>query len=372
MNRIILYILLIICTISCNNPFDKNTSEALQGDWVRENYPIEKDSILEEPLPDLYRINTLFTFKADTLFNSNHFGSYNEKTKKYKYLSYKAEFQVKDSMISWFNTITKKNIDFGKVKKFTTDTIYLENFMLIREKKIHQYNDFDAIIVTSSGCYGSCPIYNYRLESNGYIIYADEKFTKINGVYKGTINKEYFNYFKQVLNQIDLKNTDNEYTNNATDGNFEEIVFIKNNKVFKRISFYINDGPPKVKQLLDILRTMNYYIENNKPYYYENYFPILNPFISKKEVDLENFSNYQLFYLWTELMKHPSKKFQFKQKTFKINKFRYKFIYEEISPQSLETIETDGQRFQIKFKNKPIQYYDLGYNFLVNNDLTYK
>ena len=74
MNRIILYILLIICTISCNNPFDKNTSEALQGDWVRENYPIEKDSILEEPLLDLYRINTLFTFKADTLFNSNHFG----------------------------------------------------------------------------------------------------------------------------------------------------------------------------------------------------------------------------------------------------------------------------------------------------------
>ncbi|MEG0697201.1 MAG: hypothetical protein RR447_08710 [Algoriella sp.] len=117
---------------------------------------------------------------------------------------------------------------------------------------------------------------------------------------------------------------------------------------------------------------MNYYIENNKPYYYENYFPILNPFISKKEVDLEDFSDYQLFYLWTELMKHPSKKFQFKLKTFKINKFRYKFIYEEISPQSLETIETDGQRFQIKFKNKPIQYYDLGYNFLVNNNLTYK
>ena len=71
-------------------------------------------------------------------------------------------------------------------------------------------------------------------------------------------------------------------------------------------------------------------------------------------------------------MKHPSKPFQFKQKTFKINKFISKFIYEEISPQSLETIETDGQRFQIKFKNKPIQYYDLGYNFLVNNDLTYK
>lgn len=372
-----LYILLILCTISCNNPFDKNTSEALQGDWVRENYPIEKDSIFEEPLPDLYRINTLFTFKADTLFNSNHFGSYNEKTKKYKYLSYKAEFQVKDSMISWFNTITKKNIDFGKVKKFTTDTIYLENFMLIREKKIHQYNDFDAIIVTSSGCYGTCAIYNFSLDKSGSIIYAGEGFTKIKGVYKGTINKEYFNYFKQVLNQINLKNTDNEYTNNETDGNSEEIVFIKNNKVFKRISFYINDGPPKVKQLLDILRLMDFYIENKKTYNNESYFSILsNLAFDSSPLDSEVFIKHLSFYLWTELMKHPTNKFDFNSKTFRLKENVYRYYWLEdlpnINASSLETIETDGQRFQIKFKNKPIQYYDLGYNFLVNNDLTYK
>jgi len=347
----------------------------LQGDWSKEFY--DKTNNDPNELPSIFfNINNIYKFSSDTIYDSNHFSIYNEKTNDFEYLGYKANFKIKNSVVYWYNTASKKDIEFGKVEKLSKDTIFFEHFMLVRNKVKQQFNNaFDAIIVTSSGCYGSCPIYNYRLESNGDIIYAGEKFTQIKGVYAGQINKEYFNYFKNKLNQINLNQTDNQYTNNATDGNFEEIVFIKNNQVTKRISFYMNDGPPKVKQLLDILRAMHYYIEDKKTYHYKDYFSIINPFTNTKEVNLEEFSDYQSFYLWTELMKHPSKPFQFKQKTFKINKFISKFWdseYEEISPKSLETIETDGQQFQIKFKDSPIQYYDLGYNFLENNDLTYK
>lgn len=373
--RLIIFFIFLISIISCKNSFDKEIEEHLQGDWSKEFY--DKTNNDPNELPSIFfNINNIYKFSSDTIYDSNHFSIYNEKTNDFEYLGYKANFKIKNSVVYWYNTASKKDIEFGKVEKLSKDTIFFEHFMLVRNKVKQQFNNaFDAIIVTSSGCYGSCPIYNYRLESNGDIIYAGEKFTQIKGVYAGQINKEYFNYFKNKLNQIDLYQTDDQYSNNTTDGNFEEIVFIKNNKITKRISFYINDGPPKVKQLLDILRAMHYYIEDKKTYHYKDYFSIINPFTNTKEVNLEEFSDYQSFYLWTELMKHPSKPFQFKQKTFKINKFISKFWdseYEEISPKSLETIETDGQQFQIKFKDSPIQYYDLGYNFLENNDLTYK
>lgn len=373
--RLIIFFIFLISIISCKNSFDKEIEEHLQGDWSKEFY--DKTNNDPNELPSIFfNTNNIYKFSSDTIYDSNHFSIYNEKTNDFEYLGYKASFKIKNSVVSWYNTASKKNIEFGKVEKLLKDTIFFEHFMLVCDKVKQQFNNaFDAIIVTSSGCYGSCPIYNYRLESNGDIIYAGEKFTQIKGVYAGQINKKYFSYFKNKLNQINLNQTDNQYTNNATDGNFEEIVFIKNNQVTKRISFYINDGPPKVKQLLDILRAMHYYIEDKKTYHYKDYFSIINPFTNTKEVNLEEFSDYHSFYLWTELMKHPSKPFQFKQKTFKINKFISKFWdseYEEISPKSLETIETDGQQFQIKFKDTPIQYYDLGYNFLENNDLTYK
>ena len=370
--RLILFtIISFICITGCQNSFDKDVYEEIQGDWSKEFYTDTSVKDSDEPEPDLFfEINNLYSFQKDTLYNSNHFGYYNQKMEENNYLGYKANFIIKDSVLL-INTKIEKNIEFGKIKKYSNDTIYFKNFMLVRDKTKQVYqNEFDAIIVTSSGCYGTCPIYNYRLEANGTIIYAGEKFTDIEGIYKGKIKKEYINYFKKALSKVDVKNLPDKYENSSTDGNYEEIVFIKNNKVIKKISFYMNDGPPKVKQLLDILRLMNHYFEDIKPYQTQNYFSIVPIYFSN--VDKPDFSDYQMFYLWTELMQHPSKPFNFNTKTTKINKFNSKFDwdskYKNFNSKSLEFIETDHQRFQIKFKNEPIQYYDLGYNFLKNNN----
>ena len=235
--RLIIFFIFLISIISCKNSFDKEIKEHLQGDWSKEFY--DKTNNDPNELPSIFfNINNIYKFSSDTIYDSNHFSIYNEKTNDFEYLGYKTNFKIKNSVVSWYNTASKKNIEFGKVEKLSKDTIYFAHFMLVRDKVKQQFNNvFDAIIVTSSGCYGSCPIYNYRLESNGDIIYAGEKFTQINGVYAGQINKEYFNYFKNKLNQIDLYQTDDQYSNNTTDGNFEEIVFIKNNKITKEFHF---------------------------------------------------------------------------------------------------------------------------------------
>lgn len=370
--RLIIFFIFLISIISCKNSFDKEIEEHLQGDWSKEFY--DKTNNDPNELPSIFfNTNNIYKFSSDTIYDSNHFSIYNEKTNDFEYLGYKASFKIKNSVVSWYNTASKKNIEFGKVEKLLKDTIFFEHFMLVCDKVKQQFNNaFDAIIVTSSGCYGSCPIYNYRLESNGDIIYAGEKFTQINGFYAGQINKEYFNYFKKILNQIDIKNLPNKYERLATDGNYEELVFVKDEKVIKKISFYLNDGPPKVKQLLDILRLMDYYLEDKKPYQSQNYFSIQNPLYFYKTENGEDFSNYQMFYLWTELMKHQTNPFKFTSKTIKINNFRPNYYWDSehkyFNPKSLESLETDHQRFQIKFKNEPIQYYDLGYNFLENNN----
>ncbi|MGV0940776.1 DUF6438 domain-containing protein [Empedobacter sp. ULE_I140] len=374
MNKLSQYILLLIIITSCHNSFDGKANNALQGNWIKEYYP--EETMIDEDLPPpdfFFKPNVLYTFQNDTLFDANQFHNYNKKTKKNNYLGYKTKFIIKDSIIYWYNTLTKQDIEYGKIKKFTNDTIYFENFMLVKEKAQQVYqNKFDAIIVTSSGCYGTCPIYNYRIEADGTFIYDGEKFTNIEGLYKGKINKEYFNYFKKILNQIDIKNLPNKYERLATDGNYEELVFVKDEKVIKKISFYLNDGPPKVKQLLDILRLMDYYLEDKKPYQSQNYFSIQNPLYFYKTENGEDFSNYQMFYLWTELMKHQTNPFKFTSKTIKINNFRPNYYWNSehkyFNPKSLVSLETDHQRFQIKFKNEPIQYYDLGYNFLENNN----
>ena len=368
MRLTLLTLLTLLSFTSCQNKFDQEIIEQIQGDWVKEFYPKEiKPDDEPEPEP-FFKINVLYSFKNDSIYDANHFAHYNEQTKTLDYLDYKAKFYVKDSLVTWKNTGTKTNIDFGKVKKLTKDTIYFEYFKLVREQYKQYNNDFDAIIVTSSGCYGECPIYNYRLESDGTIIYAGEAYTKNEGVYKAKINSAYFNYFLKSLNQIDVPNLEDEYKFSATDGNYEEVVFIKDQKVIKRIGFYLNDGPHQVKKVLDQLRIMDQYFVNSKPYNQNDYFSTLANLNFVNDEDEHPFYKYKTFYLWTELMRQPTQPFEFKNKTQKINEKGYNYYWgpkvKALNTKLFEGIETDGQRYQIKFKNQRIQYYDLGYNFL--------
>ena len=74
--RLILFtIISFICITGCQNSFDKDVYEEIQGDWSKEFYTDTSVKDSDEPEPDLFfEINNLYSFQKDTLYNSNHFG----------------------------------------------------------------------------------------------------------------------------------------------------------------------------------------------------------------------------------------------------------------------------------------------------------
>lgn len=370
MNRKILHPILFILLICLSCKFNENNhfNEKIIGNWAytRIEYSeidTNKDGNLIPPTPiNFYENDSGYTFSKNNVCENKR-GYFKENTKNElensasTYLGNTTTYKIEKDSLKIFN-ISDSSWNSRKIYSITDDTLTFqaEKGILIKYTKIKNKPKakvkVERIIVSSSGCYGTCPISDVSIDESGNVIFFGDQYNSKNGFFTSNITTAEYEELTKDLRFIDIMELKPYYQANRTDDETVYITFISDNKILKSVTDY---GAKSPHQLVWTYTPIRYLYQkltlapHQKP-------PLLLDDVqfeaSKKSCVL---SRSESFFLSTELSKAKvtSKSFQ---KKYKINSWDDNTIG-----------YTDGRFYQLKDKT-----LDLGYNFLTKNNLNLK
>ena len=358
-------ILSIILGCNKNSEFSANNDfrDSLIGDW-EEIIRIDSNHIYIEPIFS----PTGYSFSKDNIeFFNGLFDIKNDTSKRYrtvKYLGNFKKYKIEGNQLFTKNLKTKKWQEFWKIKHIKNDTLFIINEgksigKLKRLKyKIEEKNDFDKIVYSSLGCYGTCPIIDISLDRSGNINFQGNRFVDEIGFYKGKLDKKTTAFIFRKFEKADITNLEDNYSDAVTDSQTITTTFIKNGKIVKSIQDYAFSS---TKELIwayvpigNIFKTMT--LTKITPE--SNFTDIALLSFSKGEKTL-NINGSEGFFLWTELQKGQLTRINFAP--------TYKISYTQNKSTNLKEISSDGRFYKLEFKNNHTITYDLGYNFIERN-----
>ncbi|RKS25234.1 hypothetical protein CLV94_0264 [Flavobacterium endophyticum] len=358
-------ILSIILGCNKNSEFSANNDfrDSLIGDW-EEIIRIDSNHIYIEPIFS----PTGYSFSKDNIeFFNGLFDIKNDTSKRYrtvKYLGNFKKYKIEGNQLFTKNLKTKKWQEFWKIKHIKNDTLFIINEgksigKLKRLKyKIEEKNDFDKIVYSSLGCYGTCPIIDISLDRSGNINFQGNRFVDEIGFYKGKLDKKTTAFIFRKFEKADITNLEDNYSDAVTDSQTITTTFIKNGKIVKSIQDYAFSS---TKELIwayvpigNIFKTMT--LTKITPE--SNFTDIALLSFSKGEKTL-NINGSEGFFLWTELQKGQLTRINFAP--------TYKISYTQNKNTNLKEISSDGRFYKLEFKNNHTITYDLGYNFIERN-----
>jgi len=354
-----------LACLSCKFNENNHFSEKIIGNWEYikidySNIKTEKDEVSIPPTPiNFYENDSGYTFSKNNICENKR-GYFKENTKNElensasTYLGNTTTYKIEKDSLKIFN-ISDSSWNSRKIYSITDDTLTFqaEKGILIKyaKTKDNPKNSvkFDKIVVSSSGCYGICPIADVSIDKSGNVMFFGYKYNLRNGFFTSEITMDDYQEIMKNFQFIDIIKLKPTYIANWTDDETVYITFISDNKIIKSVADY---GAKSPKQLIWAYTPIRYLYQkltlapHKKP-------PLLLDDIqfeaSKKICGL---SRSESFFLSTELSKAKvtSKSFQ---KKYKINSWGDNTIG-----------YTDGRFYQ--FKGKTL---DLGYNFLIRNSL---
>lgn len=382
---IILLSILTTVLFGCNSTVDqqiadKQLRDILSGDW---ELIIEKENSSNDfPPPPMFYFPQGMTISNDSI--EFYLGLYKEDrdnitgmaTK--RYLGNIVPYKIDKDRIIIKNPATD-NWEFKwKYVGRVNDTLRLaiNDTTVIRFKKLF-YNldtlpDFDQIIYSSSGCYGSCPIIDVSISKDGAVLFQGEGCVNTLGFYSGNLDtntKDYiFNKFRRA-NPLKLQDS---YSVGHTDDQTLTTTFIQNGKIVKTIHDYGMAATNELTWAYIPISHIHTSIKLDSLPIDEPFYPKLHYFIFKNDDLILPLEKSESFYLWTELKKAKQTDLKFKSK-YKLT-FSGKDTYCGPDPNEtrqhkyeIKSVTTEGQFFKFEFENGQSITYDLGYNFIDRN-----
>lgn len=381
--RTLLSLIFTLVLFGCNQRTEQQRADnkvraTLVGDWEL----IVDDSLVDDVPLVSFGLPLGMTISKDSV--AFYLGFYQEKLdsmtgrRMRQFLGNTVPYQVnKDSV--HIKSLVTNNWEFEwKFVNRTNDTLQLatNDSTIIRYKKL-TYNldalpDFDQIIYSSSGCYGSCPILDISITKEGNVLFQGEGYVKSLGFYAGHLDhkttKNIFNKFRKA-NPLALESS---YAVDHTDDETLTTTFIKNGKIVKTINDYGRAGTKELIWAYMLLSNIHDVMHLNPLPYDEPFYPKLHTFTFKRDNFVFSLAKSESFYLWTELKKakQVDKPFTSKYKLV----FTDNFDYWGPDPNEARThkneikwVVTDGQFYKFEFEDKSAITYDLGYDFLERN-----
>lgn len=359
---------------------DKQLRKNISGEW---EIIIEKEKSTNDfPPPPLFSLPQGMTITNDSIefylgfYKEDRDGITGKRTRLYlgNIVPYKTD---KDSIIIK-NPLTS-NWEFKwKFVSRKNDTLQLafNDTNIIRYKKL-SYNldtlpDFDQIIYSSSGCYGSCPIIDISITKEGNVLFQGEGYVKSLGFYSGNLDTKTKNYiFNKFKRANPLKLQDN-YSVGHTDDQSLTTTYIQNGKIIKTIHDYGMAGTNELIWAYIPISNIHTSIKLDSLAIDEPFYPKLHYFTFKKNDLILPLEKSESFYLWTELKKSKQTAELFKSK-YKLT-FSGNYTYWGPDPNEgrhhkyeVKSVTTDGQFYKFEFKDEQSITYDLGYNFIDRN-----
>lgn len=361
-----------------NNEIIKN----IKGDWGMIIIPKQREIINGHVAPaPLYTIPQGMKFSNDSI--ESYLGFFKDSLDKkgrfkMQYLGNSTSFKINNDSI-YIKSLSNGKWEFKwKFVSRKNDTLKLAiddtTFVLFKKLNYNLNNsiNFDQIIFSSSGCYGTCPIIDISITKEGNILFQGEGYTKPLGFYSGNLDNKtknhIFNKFRRA-NPLKLKDS---YSVNHSDDQSLTTTFIKNGKIVKTIHDYGMAGTNELIWAYTAISNIHKKISLNTLAFDEPFYPKLHYFNFKKNDLILSLEKSESFYLWTELKKSKQTDKEFKSKYKLI--FSGNYTYWGPDPNEarqhkyeINSITTDGQFYKFKFKNNKTKTYDLNYNFIDRN-----
>ncbi|WP_264553674.1 DUF6438 domain-containing protein [Flavobacterium sp. N2038] len=371
-HKILLYVLTILILYSCQKNNDKQLTKTILGEWKyiktedQRKPKKSNDVIIPPPWPFGNHIKG-FVFSENNLCE-NKFGYFKRikaterEDRKIFFLGTETKYKIENDSLKIFDLETK-TWENQKIHSIIGDTltIKVDDSIFAKyartEPKINSNENYDKIIVSSSGCYGSCPVSSISIDNNGNVLFYGQYYNTQNGFFKSKISKNEYQKIQTSFKKANIKKLEDDYHGSWTDDETITITFIKNNKIVKSISDYGGVSPV---ELIWAYTPVRYLYQQVKLTPLKAEKPLLSMWrISfTKGNQICDLSKSESFYLFTEIFKGKETAYKFE------NKYTIGFWNDQ---DKKETIYTDGRYF--KYKDKTI---DIGYDFLTVNNLTDK
>ncbi len=310
-------------------------------------------------------------YKLGFLDFDNYFNKIknNNKTENYlEYLGTKTKYSLSKDSLKIFDRSRNKWLDYA-IKKFTNDTLIIEGieddkkriFTLLKQQYSSNTNkEFDALIVSTSGCFGTCPVSNILIKHSGDIKFLGSFYTKAKGYYTSKITPAKFDEIALRFYQADYFNLKNNYFYHVTDNATVSLVFLKDGKIIKSITDYASAGPSELLWAYipasHLHQKLNYK-KNPVPEYFNTEFLGFNKFMNR-EKGILYLSEAETFYLLNKLIEGKEVSHSFVEK-YKLN----------FSNDYIKNITTDGRFYKLNFKNGRTKIIDIDSDFLGENNL---
>lgn len=367
--KLLITILTILTLLSCKKIKDQQLEKDIVGEWtfvkIVDNSKTNTDSeTLPSPLGNT-RIGYIFNQNNTCENKLGYFKRINGKTRidrKIIYLGNETQFKIEDDSLKIFD-LSNSTWNSKKILSILGDTLTMQISDSVFSKyarakyKINPNEHYDKILVSSSGCYGTCPISDISIDKNGKVFYFGERYNTQNGFFTSNIAKEEFRNLELAFKKVDISNLKDSYQSDWTDDETVTITFVKDGKIVKSITDYGREAPI---ELIWAYTPFRYLYQQIK----------LEPFKNDKQIfskwGISFETSHQIctltksegFYLLSEIYEGKEV----------IQNFKKKYKLEVWNNNDKKEIAfTDGRIF--KFKEKTI---DIGYNFLTVNNLNTK
>ncbi|PIF31106.1 hypothetical protein CLU81_1583 [Flavobacterium sp. 9] len=370
--KISLYVLTVFILYSCQKNNDTQLNKNILGEWTyiktEDQRKPQKISDIKFPPPSPFgnHISGYIFLENNVCENKSGYFNFikaNEREdRKTFFLGTTTKYKIENDSLKILDLVSK-TWENQKIHSIIGDTLTTQISDSIFAKyartkyKIDPSENYDKIIVSSSGCYGSCPVSNISIDDNGNILFYGQHYNTKNGIFKSKISKNQYQKIQTSFKKADIKNLKDNYEANWTDDETVSITFIKNNKIIKSISDYGRKSPSDLIWAYTPVRYLYQQIKLN-PLKTEKPLLSLWRISFTKGNQICDLTKSDSFYLLTEIFKGKEITYKFE------NRYQIEFWNDE---DKKERINTDGRFF--KYRDKTV---DIGYNFLTKNNLTDK
>lgn len=117
-------------------------------------------------------------------------------------------------------------------------------------------NGIHRIVYATGGCFGTCPVQLFSMDSSLVLNYTGYRYTKDQGDFRGTIDAATWNELNRKLESIKYLDMDTSWAPNTVDASSFEIWIYHSNGIKKIHSNNYRDFPDSVLQVFDWIETV--------------------------------------------------------------------------------------------------------------------
>ncbi len=216
----------------------------------------------------------------------------------------------------------------------------------------------DKVIVSSSFCFGNCPVHDILLTRQGELLFYGEQHNTHNGYRHLKLSAELWEKIEALFLAANYATLDDNYTADISDNQTITVTFVQGTKIVKTITDYASRSPKSFQdaytavrhipeqQATDTLAALPFYLN-------------LHHIAIKQESDICDLTRSESFYLWSLLRDA--------KKTTQTHEGKYLLRYS--GAPEVAAIKSDGRYFTFRFKKGTPETLtlDIGFNFMESN-----